>query len=141
MPLILAHGADWYAAVGHGEERRARSSSASAGHVKRPGLYELPLGTPLRVLIDDTAAGCATGKTAQGGDPGRLLGAAAAAGTLDSPMDFESMAEAGSMLGSGGVIVIDEETCMVDALRNLLRFYAHESCGQCTPCREGCNWM
>jgi NADH-quinone oxidoreductase subunit F len=60
---------------------------------------------------------------------------------LDTPMDFESMAEAGTMLGSGGVIVIDGETCLVDALRNLLRFYAHESCGKCTPCREGTYWI
>ena len=140
VPHILAHGADWYRQWGTAKSAGTKIFSVS-GPVKRPGNYELPLGTPLRVLIEQHCGGMRDGMTLQAVIPGGSSVPPLPASLLDTPMDFESMAVAGSMLGSGGVIVIDGETCMVDALRNLLRFYAHESCGKCTPCREGTYWI
>jgi NADH-quinone oxidoreductase subunit F len=140
VPHILAHGADWYRQWGTAKSPGTKVFSVS-GPVKRPGNYELPLGTPLRTLIEQHAGGMRDGMTLQAVIPGGSSVPPLPPRLLDTPMDFESMAEAGTMLGSGGVIVIDGETCMVDALRNLLRFYAHESCGKCTPCREGTYWI
>jgi NADH-quinone oxidoreductase subunit F len=140
VPYILAHGADWYRQWGTAKSAGTKIFSVS-GPVKRPGNYELPLGTPLRTLIEQHAGGMRDGMSLQAVIPGGSSVPPLPPGLLDTPMDFESMAEAGTMLGSGGVIVIDGETCMVDALRNLLRFYAHESCGKCTPCREGTYWI
>jgi NADH-quinone oxidoreductase subunit F len=140
VPHILAHGADWYRQWGTAKSAGTKIFSVS-GPVKRPGNYELPLGTSLRVLIEQHCGGMRDGMTLQAVIPGGSSVPPLPASQLDTPMDFESMADAGTMLGSGGVIVIDGETCMVDALRNLLRFYAHESCGKCTPCREGTYWI
>jgi NADH-quinone oxidoreductase subunit F len=109
--------------------------------VERPGNYELPLGVPLRVLLEEHCGGMRYGMTLKAVIPGGSSVPPLPARLLDTPLDFESMNEAGTFLGSGGVIVIDEQTCMVDALWNLTRFYAHESCGKCTPCREGTYWM
>ncbi len=115
------------------------------GHVERPGNYEIPLGVPLRELVFDLAGGIRGGKKLKAVVPGGLSAPVlSAAEVTDDPpirMDFESLAAAKSMLGSGGVIVMDEDTCMVDMLWNTLRFYHHESCGQCTPCREGTGWI
>jgi NADH-quinone oxidoreductase subunit F len=140
VPHILAHGADWYRQWGTAKSAGTKIFSVS-GPVKRPGNYELPLGTPLRVLIEEHCGGMRDGTTLQAVIPGGSSVPPLPAALLDTRMDFESMAEAGTMLGSGAVIVIDGGTCMVDALRNLLRFYAHESCGKCTPCREGTYWI
>ncbi len=140
VPHILAHGADWYRQWGTPKSAGTKIFSVS-GPVKRPGNYELPLGTPLRTLIEQHCGGMRDGMTLQAVIPGGSSVPPLPASLLDTRMDFESMAEAGTMLGSGAVIVIDGETCMVDALRNLLRFYAHESCGKCTPCREGTYWI
>jgi len=140
VPHILAHGAEWYRQWGTAKSAGTKVFSVS-GPVKRPGNYELPLGTPLRTLVEQHCGGMRDGMTLQAVIPGGSSVPPLPASLLDTPMDFESMAEAGTMLGSGAVIVIDGETCMVDALRNLLRFYAHESCGKCTPCREGTYWI
>ncbi len=112
-----------------------------SGHVKRPGLYELPLGLPLDFIINDLAGGTNTGKKIKAVIPGGASAPVFSEAELSTPMDFDAVRGAGSMAGSGGIIVMDEDTCMVQACLRLLRFYAHESCGQCTPCREGCNWL
>ena len=141
LPWILLHGGDAYAAIGTPKSTGTRLFAVS-GHVAKPGVYELPLGTPLLTLIHDCAGGMKNGLPLKAGIPGGsatpVLTAAEAA---KARLDFESMAELGSMLGAGAVIVIGGDTCMVKALAVLTRFYAHESCGQCTPCREGTGWV
>jgi NADH-quinone oxidoreductase subunit F len=141
LPHLFARGVDWFRSMGT-EKSPGPKIFSVCGHVERPGNYELPLGTPLKGLLDGPAGGVWRGRTLKavipGGSSVPVLTAAEAAGLA---LDFESVAAAGSMLGSGGVIVLDETTCMVDALLNLARFYHHESCGQCTPCREGCGWI
>ncbi|HAT72807.1 MAG TPA: NADH-quinone oxidoreductase subunit F [Elusimicrobia bacterium] len=141
VPYIIEHGGDKYAAIGP-----ARSSGTKlfcvSGAVNKPGVYELPLGTPLRDLIENNCGGMKAGKKLKavipGGSSTPVLTAAEALGVN---LDYESLAAAGSMLGSGAVIVIDDGQCMVKLLQVLARFYHHESCGQCTPCREGCGWI
>jgi NADH-quinone oxidoreductase subunit F len=116
-----------------------------AGHVVRPGNYELPLGVPLKELIYDICGGIPNGKKLKAVCPGGSSAPFLTAEEVhrDPPirLDFDSLAAAGTMLGSGAIFVMDEDTCMVDALWNVLRFYHHESCGQCTPCREGTGWI
>jgi NADH-quinone oxidoreductase subunit F len=140
VPHILAHGAAWYRQWGTEKSPGTKIFSVS-GPVRRPGNYELPLGTPLRVLLEEHCGGMREGFEVKAVIPGGSSVPPLPADLLDTPLDFESMNAAGTFLGSGGVIVIDERTCMVDALWNLIRFYAHESCGKCTPCREGTYWM
>jgi NADH-quinone oxidoreductase subunit F len=140
VPHILAHGAEWYRQWGTEKSAGTKVFSVS-GPVRRPGNYELPLGVPLRTLIEQHAGGMRDGLTLKAVIPGGSSVPPLPASLLDTPLDFESMNAVGTFLGSGGVIVIDQQTCMVDALWNLIRFYAHESCGKCTPCREGTYWM
>lgn len=142
IPAIIENGAEWYASFGTEKSKGTRIFCLS-GHVNRPGNYELPLGTPLRTLIYDEQYG--------GGIPGnKNLKAIIPGGSstfilgpdkVDTPLDFEAIAAAGSMLGSGGVIVLDEDTCIVGAILRMTEFYRDESCGKCTPCREGTYWM
>jgi NADH-quinone oxidoreductase subunit F len=140
VPHILVHGAAWYRQWG--TERSAGTKIFSvSGPVRRPGNYELPLGTPLATLLDEHCGGMRDGYQLKAVIPGGSSVPVLPASLVQTPLDFESMADAGSMLGSGGVIVIDDGTCIVDALYNITRFYAHESCGKCTPCREGTFWM
>src|SRR5947209_8919929 len=142
IPAIVKNGADWYASFGTEKSKGTRVFSLS-GHVKKPGNYELPLGTPLRTLIYDEQYGGGIQDDKQlkaiipGGSSTFILGA----DKVDTPLDFEAIAAAGSMLGSGGVIVMDEDTCIVVAVLRMIEFYRDESCGKCTPCREGPNWM
>jgi len=112
-----------------------------SGHVNHPGVFELPMGTPLREIIYDHAGGVKDGKQLKAIIPGGSSTPVLTPEELDVHMDFDSVAKAGSMLGSGAVIVMDEDTDMSRVLMILARFYAHESCGQCTPCREGTRWM
>ena len=140
VPHILAHGAAWYRQWGTEKSAGTKIFSVS-GPVRRPGNYELPLGTPLRVLLEEHCGGLRDGFRVKAVIPGGSSVPPLPASLLDTPLDFESMNAAGTFLGSGGVNVIDERTCMVDSLWNLIRFYAHESCGKCTPCREGTFWM
>ena len=141
VPLIFSKGADWFAAIGPNPKNTGPKLYCVSGHVNRPGLYEFPMGKNLRELIYDDCGGIRNGKKLKAVIPGGSSVPVLRADQIDVSMDFESLAAAGSMLGSAGVIVMDEDTCMVNALYNLERFYAHESCGQCTPCREGTTWM
>jgi NADH-quinone oxidoreductase subunit F len=141
VPWIVANGGAAYAALGAPANPGHRLFGVS-GHVNRPGLYELPTGYPMKKLIFEDCGGILGGKPLKAVIPGGsstpvLTAAEIEALTLDAP----SLQQAGSMLGSGGVIVIAEGTCMVSLLQVLTRFYRHESCGQCTPCREGTAWM
>ncbi len=141
LPLIINRGAGWFATIGPDAKNTGPKLYCVSGHVNRPGLYEFPLGKNLRELIYDDCGGIRGGKALKAVIPGGSSVPVLRADQIDVRMDYESLAAAGSMLGSAGVIVMDEETCMVNALYNLERFYAHESCGQCTPCREGTAWM
>ena len=112
-----------------------------SGMVSRPGNYEIEMGTPLRALLDEYAGGMHPGYRVKAVIPGGSSVPWLGADQLDTPLDFESVQAAGSFLGSGGAIVIDDGICAVDAALNITRFYRHESCGKCTPCREGTPWM
>jgi NADH-quinone oxidoreductase subunit F len=142
VTLIAERGAAWYAGVGRPPKNTGPKLYCLSGHVKRPGVYEAPLGVPLLELINDRAGGLLhpdrpLKAVVPGGSSMRILPAS----KCDVLMDFDSLQAAGTLLGSAGVIVMDSGTCMVDALLNVARFYAHESCGQCTPCREGTGWF
>jgi NADH-quinone oxidoreductase subunit F len=139
VPLILEKGAAWYAAIGTPKSSGTRLFGVS-GHVRCPGVYELPHGISLRELIFEHAGGMRNGKPLKAVIPGGSSCPVLTAAEIDVKMDFDSVAAIGSMLGSAGVVVMDEGTCMVKSLLRLARFYAHESCGQCTPCREGTSW-
>lgn len=140
VPVILEQGADWFLNVGIPNNGGPKVFSVS-GHVAKPGNYEIPLGTPFKDLLD-MAGGMRNGKTLKavipGGSSAPMLPAEIMMGLT---MDYDSLAKAGSMLGSGAVIVMDESTNMVRVLERIAYFYYEESCGQCTPCREGTGWM
>jgi NADH-quinone oxidoreductase subunit F len=140
IPLVIRKGAARFLEMGLPKDGGRRVFSVS-GAVKRPGLYELPLGTPLRTIIDEWAGGPTEGTAIKAVIPGGLSAPILTPGELDLPMDFDSLATAGSMLGSAGIIVIGDNTPILDVLRVMTRFYAHESCGQCTPCRIGTSWI
>ena len=140
IPTIINMGGEEFAKMGKGTSGGTRLFSLS-GHVKRPGLYELPLGIPLRTIIFEYGGGIKNDYQLKAIIPGGSSSPVLSADEVDVNMDFDSIARIGSMLGSGAVIVMDEYTCMVEALLILIRFYAHESCGQCTPCREGSRWL
>jgi len=140
VPSIIEKGADWFAALGTPKNGGTRLYAVS-GHVKRPGTYELPLGIPLREIIFNYAGGMKDDKAVKAVIPGGTSCPVLSGEEIDVKMDFDSVAAIGSMLGSGGVVVMNEDTCMVKVLLRIARFYAHESCGQCTPCREGTTWM
>lgn len=140
IPFILGMGGDAFLAVGKPNNGGTKLFSVS-GHVNRPGNYEVPLGTPFATLLE-MAGGMRGGRKLKavipGGSSAPVLPAAV---MMETTMDYDSIAKAGSMLGSGAVIVMDESTCMVKALERLSYFYFEESCGQCTPCREGTGWL
>lgn len=140
VPHVITRGAEWFNSIGPESSPGPKLFSVS-GHVKKPGVKELPMGVPLKELIYDHCGGILDDKPIKAVIPGGSSVPVLTADEIDINMDFDSVAKAGSMLGSGGTIVMNDSVCMVDALWNLLRFYAHESCGQCTPCREGCHWM
>lgn len=140
VPVILEKGADWFLSQGKPNNGGTKIFSVS-GHVNKPGNYEIPMGTPFRDLLE-LAGGMRNGNKLKavipGGSsvpvlPGDVM--------METDMDYDSIAKAGSMLGSGAVIVMDETTCMVRALTRIAYFYYEESCGQCTPCREGTGWL
>lgn len=140
LPPILVKGAEWYASMGTGQSAGTRIFSLS-GHVKRPGNYELVLGTPLRELIYGCGGGLPDGREVKAIIPGGASAPLLTREHLDVPLDFESIAQAGSMAGSGAVVVIHDDTCMVRVVLNIAEFFADESCGKCTPCREGTKWL
>jgi NADH-quinone oxidoreductase subunit F len=140
VPPILRMGGAEYAKIGSPKNSGTRIFGVS-GHVKRPGIYELPMGTPMNFLVEELCGGSSTGKKIKAIIPGGASCPMLDEKDFDVPMDFDNLRARGSMGGSGGLIVMDEDTCIVQATLRLIRFYAHESCGQCTPCREGCNWL
>ena len=140
VPAIIRGGGDWYASLGTPKNGGTRLYSIS-GHVNKPGIYELPLGFNLRQLIEDVAGGVRGGKKLKAVIPGGSSCPLLSADEIDVSMDYDSVAKIGSMLGSGGTVIIDEDTCMVDLARRIMHFYAHESCGWCIPCREGTTWL
>lgn len=155
LPFLLTKGLDWYQSLGTPSAPPSESSPRGrlgsrgpkvfclSGHVKNPGLYEIEMGTSLKTLIfDERYGGGMLGDrklkaVVPGGSSMRVL----TADEVDVALCYDALMAAGTSLGSAGVIVMDETTCMVNALLNLMRFYHHESCGQCTPCREGSGWM
>ncbi|MCG8607697.1 NADH-quinone oxidoreductase subunit NuoF [bacterium] len=139
VPTIMERGADWFASLGSDRNGGLRLFSVS-GHVKKPGVYELPMGTALGEIIAEHAGGVRDNKELKAVVPGGSSSPILTANEVDVKMDYDSLAAIGSMLGSAGVIVMDESTCIVRALHVVTRFYHHESCGQCTPCREGTGW-
>jgi NADH-quinone oxidoreductase subunit F len=140
VPHIVLKGADWFKGLGH-ENNFGPKLYCLSGHVRKPGVYEYPMGITLKELINEAGGGVPYGRSLKAVLPGGTSSAVLTADEVDVSMDFDSMSKAGSMLGSAGIIVMDDSTCMVNACWNVARFYAHESCGQCTPCREGTNWL
>ncbi len=136
LPLIVERGPEWFATLGTAESKGPKIFSVS-GHVKRPGNYELPLGTTLREIIYNHAGGLRAGHHLKAIIPGGASTPILIAEALDVPMAFETLKQAWSELGTGAIIVMDETTCMVEVARRLTKFFAHESCGRCTPCRLG----
>ena len=140
VPAIIRNGAEWFLNLGKPNNGGPKIFSVS-GHVDKPGNYEIRLGTPFADLLQ-MAGGVRDGRKLKARDPGRFVDAGAAGRDDDGlTMDYDSIQKAGSGLGSGAVIVMDETTCMVRACQRIARFYFKESCGQCTPCREGTGWM
>jgi NADH:ubiquinone oxidoreductase subunit F (NADH-binding)/(2Fe-2S) ferredoxin/Pyruvate/2-oxoacid:ferredoxin oxidoreductase delta subunit len=137
---ILARGAAWYASQG-GERNRGTTVFALVGAVKNTGLVEIPLGMTLREMVFEIGGGMRSKRPIKAVQTGGPSGGCLPASLLDLPIDYEKLAEAGSMMGSGGMIVLDSSTCMVDLARFFLTFTSDESCGKCTPCREGTKHM
>lgn len=142
LPAILRNGADWYASIGTEKSKGTRIFCLS-GHVKRPGNYELPINTTFRTLIYDEVygGGILGDKQLKAFIPGGSSAPILAADKVDVTMDYEAVAAAGSMAGAGAIIVMNEDVCMVDAILRMTEFYRDESCGKCTPCREGTYWL
>ncbi|MBM4369441.1 MAG: SLBB domain-containing protein, partial [Deltaproteobacteria bacterium] len=154
VPWLIEHGAAAYKAIGTAQSAGTKLLSAS-GHIRKPGVYEVALGYPAAEFLEKECGGLLPGRKLKAVIPGgSSVPVMTAENLLKSNLDYESMQRnlpggdsnkiieaGGSYLGSGGFIVMDDTTDMVEGLTNLLRFYAHESCGQCTPCREGCGWM
>jgi NADH-quinone oxidoreductase subunit F len=139
VPQIVERGADWFKGFGTEQSPGTKVVSVS-GCVQRPGNYEVELGIPTRELICDLAGGPEDGHEIKAFYPGGSSSPVLTADELDVPYSFEAMAEAGSMLGSGSIIVADERVSVPEMALRTARFYHHESCGKCTPCREGTNW-
>jgi NADH-quinone oxidoreductase subunit F len=140
IPHIIDRGAEWHSGIGP-EKSTGMKIFCVSGKVARPGNYEAPMGTPARVVIDELAGGVPDGKRVKAWTPGGSSTPFLTKDHLDTPLDFESISAAGSLLGTGAVIVLDERDCVVDAALRFTQFYAHESCGKCTPCREGTWWL
>jgi len=140
LPPILRNGPDWFKNLGTDGSGGTKIFSVS-GHVNRPGNFEVTLGTPFRELLD-FAGGLFEGRTLKAVIPGgSSMPVMPAEAIMNCNMDYDSLQAAGSMVGSGGVIVMDDTTCMVQVLERIAYFYFVESCGQCTPCREGTGWL
>jgi NADH-quinone oxidoreductase subunit F len=141
VPTILRKGADWFAGLGVPNAGGTVIFSVS-GHVNKPGNYELPLGIPFKELLEDVCGGMRHGRKLKAVIPGgSSVPVVPAELMLGATMDYDGLKKVGSSLGSAAVIVMDETTCMVKVLERVSRFYMAESCGQCTPCREGTGWM
>jgi NADH-quinone oxidoreductase subunit F len=140
VPPIVLNGAEWFAALGP-EKNGGPKLFCVSGHVKRPGVYEASMNTTLRELIYDHAGGIRGDRELKAIIPGGSSVPLMLPNQLDTPASFDGIQKAGSLLGSAGLIVLDDTVCMVWLAMNLLHFYRHESCGKCTPCREGGDWL
>ena len=140
VPLIVLNGPEWFAGIGP-EKNGGPKLFCVSGHVKRPGVYETSMHTTLRELIYDHAGGMLGDRPLKAIIPGGSSVPLMLPDQLDTPASFDAIQKAGSLLGSAGLIVLDDTVCMVWLAMNLLHFYRHESCGKCTPCREGCDWL
>jgi NADH-quinone oxidoreductase subunit F len=139
VPSIIVNGADWFASMGT-EKSKGYGIFSLSGHVNKPGQYEAPLGITLRELIE-LAGGIRNGHQLKFWTPGGSSTPLLTSEHLDVPLDFEAVGEAGSMLGTRALQIFDETTCVVRAVLRWTEFYKHESCGKCTPCREGTWWL
>jgi NADH-quinone oxidoreductase subunit F len=140
VPLVLTRGIEWFTSLGP-EKNGGPKLFCVSGHVKNPGVFEAPMKVSLRELIDDYAGGIRDGHTLKAVIPGGSSVPILMPDQIDIPASFEDIAKAGSFLGSAAIMVFDETTDMVWLAENLLHFYRHESCGKCTPCREGTDWL
>ena len=140
VPLIINNCAEWFKSFGSPKNTGPKLYCVS-GNVKKPGVYEFPMGITVRELIYDHCGGVTGDRKLKAVIPGGASAPMLTADEIDIPLNFDALMKAGSMLGSAGIIVLDESVCIVDAVWRLSKFFAHESCGQCTPCREGTNWM
>jgi NADH-quinone oxidoreductase subunit F len=140
VPFIVQYGAEWFASLGL-EKNTGPKLYCVSGHVVRPGVYEATMRTTLRELIYEHAGGIRDGRALKAVIPGGSSVPVLLPHQIDVPASFDAVAQAGSMLGSAGIMVMDDSTCMVWVAENLLHFYRHESCGKCTPCREGTDWL
>jgi bidirectional [NiFe] hydrogenase diaphorase subunit len=136
VPPILRKGADWFAGIGS-EKSKGTKVFALAGKINRTGLIEVPMGTPLRVIVEAMGGGAPEGNQIKAVQTGGPSGGCIPASHLDTPVDYESLAALGSIMGSGGMIVMDQNTNMVDVARFFMEFCRDESCGKCIPCRAG----
>jgi NADH-quinone oxidoreductase subunit F len=140
VPLIIKNGAEWFKSFGIPKNTGPKLYCVS-GTVKKPGVYEFPMGINLKELVFEHCGGLPEGRKLKAVIPGGASAPMLTADEIDIPLTFDALMKAGSMLGSAGIIVLDDSVCIVDAVWRLSKFFAHESCGQCTPCREGTNWM
>jgi NADH-quinone oxidoreductase subunit F len=140
IPVIIRDGGAAFAALGTPKNGGTRLFCLS-GHINKPGVYELPMGFNLLRMIEEVGGGMRNGKKLKAVIPGGSSCPVMKADECDVAMDYDSVAKIGSMLGSGGVVVMDEDTCMVRAMQRIMKFYQHESCGWCIPCREGTTWL
>jgi len=140
VPLIVANGPEWYASLGP-EKNGGPKVYCVSGHVRRPGVYEASMNVTLRALIEDYAGGVGEGRTLKAVIPGGSSVPILLPSQLDTQASFDAIQKAGSLLGSAAIVALDDTTCMVWLAENLLHFYRHESCGKCTPCREGTDWL
>jgi NADH-quinone oxidoreductase subunit F len=140
VPHIILSGAEWYAKLGPPKNGGTRLFCLS-GHVKKPGVYELPMGYNLRKMIFEVGGGIPNGRALKAVVPGGSSTPILKSDEIDIAMDFDSVAKTGSMLGSGGVVILDDTTCIVKFALRTMKFYQHESCGWCIPCREGTDWL
>ncbi|HER44404.1 MAG TPA: 4Fe-4S dicluster domain-containing protein [Candidatus Eisenbacteria bacterium] len=148
IPVIIEKGAAWFSSLGRGKTGGGKAGGRSAGSpgmkvftltgdLANTGLIEVPLGTTFREIVEEIGGGVSKGRTLKAVQTGGPSGGILPAGKLDMPVDFDSLEEAGSIMGSSGILVMNDRTCMVDMARNFIRFLADESCGKCTPCRDG----
>ena len=140
VPAIVQRGAEWYQALGKGDDAGTKLYGVS-GRVNKPGLWELPIGTTIREIVDEHAGGMRTGYKLRGLLPGGASTDFLVEEHFDLAMDYSTIQEAGSRMGTGTMILMDDSICPVDMCRNLEHFFAQESCGFCTPCREGLPWV
>ena len=139
VPHILHYGVEWYQSLGRGVDKGSKIFGVS-GRVKQPGLWELPMGTPIGEIIEEHAGGMRDGYKLRGFLPGGASTDFLLPEHLDVRMDYDAVAKAGSRMGTGAIIVLDDQTCPVQMVLNLEQFFAQESCGWCTPCRDGLPW-